>query len=137
VPIHDFSYGSEQQILERAAGPTTVASPGSGNVAWTTVDVSANVPPGYRVAIIRVTLAGGTSSSSYVGNSVDFRRDSGGQIIASVGVRLAVNPSTTPLVGVVGTVYVPLTADRKFDYQKTDGTNQGSAGATIELLGWM
>lgn len=136
MPLHDVARGDSgfDPVFFAAV---SVATPGNGNASWTTVDVSAYVPAGVRLAVVTVQIAGGTNSGSYQQNQIDFRKDSSGAIAASIGIRMATNGATTDLRGIIGTAWVPLTAGRTFDYQKTDTTNQGSSSATIQLIGYM
>jgi hypothetical protein len=136
MPLHDVARG-DIGFDPVFFTSVTVASPGNGNTAWTTVDVSAYVPAGVRLAVMTVQIAGGTNSGSYQTNQVDFRKDSSGAIAASVGIKMATNGATTDLRGIFATAWVPLTAARTFDYQKTDTTNQGSSSAAISIIGYM
>jgi hypothetical protein len=73
-----------------ALAPVGLASPGAGNVAFTTIDPSASIPAPYRIAVIRVTLGGTrTANGAFATNRVDFRKDAGSQIAATVGMSFA------------------------------------------------
>lgn len=120
--------------------PVTLATPGNGNVLWTTVDISAQIPAGRhaKAAILQVYATGSSvNDATNNDNYMSFRKDSGSQIAAQVGIVGLRNEGTAWISsGSIHQVIVPLTAAHKFDWQKTDGINAGS-GISLALLGYI
>lgn len=113
----------------------TLATPGSGNVAYTTLDVSAYVPVGAKAVELNVSIGGTRIAATFATNLFTFRRDASSAPVGSVGCSVAGTGSAAVGTQVFQMITVPLTTACTLQYKKDDNL-VASSGGTIVLVGY-
>ena len=114
----------------------TLATPGNGSVAYTTLDVSAYVPADAKIAVLNCIIGGTRVAATFASNTFSFRKDAASPVSGHFGCSVAGTGAAPAGVQTMGQVFVPLTAARTFQYDKTDSL-VASSGGSITLVGYV
>lgn len=103
---------------------------GRSGVAWTTIDLSGDVPDGATIAILHIEAK--DNGDPPITAAIEFRTDSLG--VTVIGCRTEVLDSADDDVNVSCQVFAPITAARSIDYRVVGGYQDYW---TIRLQGYL